>query len=134
MPAVWRRARLHPLLLRVHLLRSGIHGPKVQMVFKPPADGLGGRDNQSAAANYSHGESNLQTLRNELAEKGSCLGNRFEKSICGEEEIGGKEMKEFRKLAMKSTLATYIYFAAMMMAAAAPLIALYMLLYAAGGR
>lgn len=43
-------------------------------------------------------------------------------------------MKEFRKLAMKSTLAAYIYFATMMMATAAPLIALYILLYAVGCR
>ena len=45
-----------------------------------------------------------------------------------------REMKEFRKLAMKSTLAAYMYIAAMMMATAAPPIALYILLYAAGCR
>ena len=43
-------------------------------------------------------------------------------------------MKEFRKLAMKSTLAAYIYFAAMMTVAAAPLAMLYIALYAVGCR
>lgn len=43
-------------------------------------------------------------------------------------------MKKFKKLAMENTIAAYIYFAAMLAVAATPLIALNLLLYAAGCR
>lgn len=43
-------------------------------------------------------------------------------------------MKKFKKLAMKNTLAAYIYFVAMITVVAAPLTALYLLLYAVGCR
>ena len=38
-------------------------------------------------------------------------------------------MKKFRKLAMEKTAAAYIYFAGMMIAAAMPMITVYLLLY-----
>lgn len=42
-------------------------------------------------------------------------------------------MEKFRKLAAKNTVAAYIYFIAILIAAAAPMIALYLMFYLIAG-